>query len=533
LFLAASLSSVASAQTTWGRWDAPSFSAYGSAGDVDNDGVTDVFTCTGPLLTVYSGATGLAIRQITAPAAPTGNYAIRDVATGVDFDSDGYDDIAFGWPGDAYAGPQSGAVWVYSGRTSQPLLVMYGPTPVSHLGSSIVTVDDLDGDGVPEIAAGAPGAYVGTGRVRVYSGRTGALLLERSGPANITGYGRRLGVLDDLDGDGRRELVIRTAFQHHQATYLEIVSLATNASVLSLAAADVDVIESCGDVDGDGVPDIVAATGKSQVTSNTSAFRIYSGATGAVLGSSSLTYSTCCSSGLSFVTRAGDLDGDGLAEEFMMIMQPDPYTLQSSIRIFRGLQQLVEFHDIDPGATNRYVLNGALTPDLNGDGAQEFMTMTWSPANVVRVQWQTMLSPPPQNYCTGKLNSAGCIASIQTTGAISLTLGTGLTIQAFGAVNQKTGLFLWGRQPAAAPFLGGTLCVATPIRRGPAHSSGGSPAGTDCSGVLTFDVSAGFVDTEGLLLGAEIFGQFWHRDPSNPDGTRVALSDAVRALVCY
>lgn len=45
---------------------------------------------------------------------------------------------------------QVGGAW-------ETVLTMHGPAPRSHLGADIEVMDDIDQDGVPEIAVGMPG----------------------------------------------------------------------------------------------------------------------------------------------------------------------------------------------------------------------------------------------------------------------------------------------------------------------------------------------------------------------------------------
>jgi hypothetical protein len=98
-------------------------------------------------------------------------------------------------------------------------------------------------------------------------------------------------------------------------------------------------------------------------------------------------------------------------------------------------------------------------------------------------------------------------------------------------ISQKSGLLFYSHAPATKPFQGGTLCVKGPLKRLAPQNSGGSPNGADCSGAFAYDFNAriqsGLDPT--LVAGAEVFAQFWSRDPQSPSQT--SLSDAIRMLI--
>jgi hypothetical protein len=135
-------------------------------------------------------------------------------------------------------------------------------------------------------------------------------------------------------------------------------------------------------------------------------------------------------------------------------------------------------------------------------------------------------------YCTAKVNSLGCTPAIATSGTPSLTAGSGFTVSVSQVLNQKSGLLFYSLTGAStAPFEGGLMCVAAPRYRTPVTTSGGSPTGVDCTGVLSLDFNGVITSTPGrFAFGDTIWAQFWSRDPAATFQTN--LSNAVRFGLC-
>jgi hypothetical protein len=137
-------------------------------------------------------------------------------------------------------------------------------------------------------------------------------------------------------------------------------------------------------------------------------------------------------------------------------------------------------------------------------------------------------------YCTPKVNSQGCSPGIYTTGTPSLSgSGTAFRIWAGNVLNQKVGLMLWSRSPASTPFAGGTLCVAAPITRTSAQNSGGTslPA-QDCTGTYVLQFTPAMMSQAGLVVGDDIYSQYWSRDNGFPPPDNVGLTAGVHWSVC-
>ncbi|MBK7643932.1 MAG: hypothetical protein IPJ19_12940 [Planctomycetes bacterium] len=124
------------------------------------------------------------------------------------------------------------------------------------------------------------------------------------------------------------------------------------------------------------------------------------------------------------------------------------------------------------------------------------------------------------NYCQGKLNSVGSIASLSVIGVPSVGQSP-FQVHVLEAVPLKLGMLLRSSTgPATTPFYGGVLCLAAPIVRLGAQAA-------DPTGQLDY-----LIPVDAAMVGTTGWYQFWQRDSQNPDGTAVALSDALSVSFC-
>jgi len=136
-----------------------------------------------------------------------------------------------------------------------------------------------------------------------------------------------------------------------------------------------------------------------------------------------------------------------------------------------------------------------------------------------------VLDVPAAPYCTGKVNSQGCLPAISDVGTPSTTGPDDYAVVATNVLGSKPGLYFYGLQgPLAAPFFNGTLCVTPPLFRTSLQLSSAAPA---CGGTYSFPLTQAFMAAAGMFPGTSVHGQYWMRDPDHPDGTGVGLSDAL------
>ena len=143
----------------------------------------------------------------------------------------------------------------------------------------------------------------------------------------------------------------------------------------------------------------------------------------------------------------------------------------------------------------------------------------------------TVLEEVPEvlAYCSAKLNSHGCLPAMGWTGTPDVFGPRDFVITCSQVLPGKAGMLFYGRKPKSAPFQGGTLCTSVGVRRTRFRHASGS--GT-CGGVFTIDFDA-FIRTgadPGLMPGAQIYAQWWMRDPGV--WSKTGLSDAPSIQLC-
>jgi len=303
-----------------------------------------------------------------------------------DLDGDGAPDYALGAPGRGQ--PPVGAVELWSGRTGNLIRVHWGQATGDDFGMAVANAGDLDGDGVPDLACGAPRADLpglpDVGVVWLYSGATGALIRRLDGAAGDQAFGASLAEVGDVDGDAVPDLLIGANLSDHSGfTDNGAAFLCSGASGARLRRFEGDfdgdwfgwAVAGAGDVDGDAVPDLViGAKHASGSGPEAGAVSLYSGATGQSLrqwGGPDAHFRLGAA-----IVNAGDMDGDGVPE----LMVGAPGAPSPSGRTGAGAAYLLSGATWTPLLDLRGVwMSGsfgraiARAGDLDGDGVSDFL----------------------------------------------------------------------------------------------------------------------------------------------------------------
>lgn len=462
-----------------------------NAGDIDHDGHDDLivgapFQPTYGRAYVYSGVDGSLLHSLEGAAEflplMDDPYFGWTVAGGEDLDADGTPDLMVAGPGSA--DNHSGAVHLFSGATGAKFRTRVEDfTDYDYrFGHSLAFIGDVNFDGVCDYAVGAPvdeSVPSVPGYVKTFNGATGAQMNIKYAPSGAWEYGYSLAAIGDIGGGPALEFLVGARGRHETGGYGRVYSArGVSSSMLvatgsSFGAGFGHALAVLGDLDGDGVPEFAASAIGLPPWFNGQGVQVCK------LGSPAPLFTIPygdLGDLFGYALASGDGNGDGLRD--LLIGEP---------------------RDDDNGVDSGSV-------------------------HVVSFVRQ------PTVYCRAETNSLGCVPQVVTSGSPSASSTLAFDIGASNVLSNKSGMCFYGFRPQQSAFQGGFSCIKPPTLRTPTQGSGGNAA-ADCSGTFTLDfndrIRSG-VDSQ-LVAGAQVFAQFWSRDPADTSTTN--LTDAVAFFI--
>lgn len=269
-------------------------------------------------------------------------------------------------------------------RSEQLLFRFDGCWVGQTLGGMVIAAGDLDGDGVPEIGAGAPQDDFVTGSASVYSGATGAIELELH-PIESRGlFGGSLASIGDIDGDGVPDLIVGAPFTTRPEAYgvgsVLVFSGATGTLLYNFLGNEGGTymgwsVAGLGDLDGDGIPEMAIGTPYASVGGDIGVgnVAIRSGATGDLIY---LFEGQAVGDFLGWsVAGIGDLDGDGVSDVLLGAPNASPSgsAQAGKVEVRSGGTGEVLYR-IEGAETEGYFGKAlASVGDIDGDGIDDFV----------------------------------------------------------------------------------------------------------------------------------------------------------------
>jgi hypothetical protein len=243
---------------------------------------------------------------------------------------------------------------------------LYGKSGVN------TAVGDIDGDGKADIVVGLAAGSANPARVAAY--RADGTLIPGSDFIGLsTMYGANVAAAD-FDGDGKAEIVVGAGSASSNPSQVKVFKYESGKITVTGVNFNASKVKggvniATGDVDGDGIPEIITSVGATKKT--IPEVRVWK------INTSGVPWSII-DTGIHFVAftgkyassvTTGDINGDGVCE-IIVASGPDPDSGSNMIKVFNG--NGTDFGLVITDSSTGYGLNVA-SADLDNDGIADIV----------------------------------------------------------------------------------------------------------------------------------------------------------------
>jgi hypothetical protein len=416
----ASASAFAPLQT----FDAGAFPEGIVCADIDGDGRADLAVTNN----MFFGGVSV-LKNATVPGATTASFAARayidagawpDSIAAADVNRDGRIDLVV-------SNQTLNAVSVLRNATAPGGVPRFGaPQPFDAGGAHAVTMADVNGDGLPDVVVADSGSDMIS--ILLDTAPPSAATLSIAAPASFpAGANPRAIATADLDGDGRRDLVVADYDESNVSVFMNTAAPGAAASFstrTTFDAGDFPASLTFADLNGDGKPDLLLAN----ISADT--FSVLLDATEPGSGTPAFAARQQIPMGTAVLSiTAADINGDG---------RPDVVATTARDADFNAWL-IVALNNTPPGASTAVFgapqaftvssEQGVVTAaDINGDGRPDVMVARqtgWQVSvfvNTTTAGSSTVAFSPPVMFDTEPLPHTIVVADIDKDGRPDLAV---------------------------------------------------------------------------------------------------------------